>query len=182
MTLPAEKIGAPRVSIEMVREAGAWSESAVAAAERGVVAVLDAEVAEIALLSAFDRLSIELVFADDALLRDLNRDFRGKDRATNVLSFESGLLDGAAGPLPNGVAPSLGEVIIAWETAAREAVDENKSVDDHVCHLAVHGTLHLLGYDHEVETEAEAMEARERELLASLGIADPYATSDGTAQ
>jgi probable rRNA maturation factor len=151
--------------IEVTVEAHAWR-TAVTEPEqlcrRTVSAVLAREV------SAPVELSVLL--ADDRRVAALNRDYRGKDRPTNVLSFP------AQGPsLTDAAAPRLlGDVVVALETTRREAVAQGRSVADHVAHLVVHGTLHLLGYDHEADDEAEMMEAREIELLAGLGIADPY--------
>lgn len=105
---------------------------------------------------------VSVLLADDARLQALNRDWRAVDRPTNVLSF------------PSGDAPFLGDLALALETARAEAAAEGKPLDHHLSHLLVHGTLHLLGYDHEEDAAAEAMESRETELLAALGIADPY--------
>jgi probable rRNA maturation factor len=114
--------------------------------------------------------SLAILLADDAALQRLNRAFRGKDKPTNVLSFP-------AAPMPGNEA-FLGDIAIAFDTLAREAIDEGKSLSDHLAHLVVHGVLHLLGEDHETPEEAEAMEAEERRILAGLGIADPYAMSE----
>ena len=113
---------------------------------------------------------ISVLLCDDAAIRTLNRQWRGQDKPTNVLSF----------PTPDE-APSdtpLGDIAIAYETVAREAAEEGKLLDHHFIHLTVHGTLHLLGFDHETEAEAEEMEATERRILHTLGIADPYANAD----
>jgi probable rRNA maturation factor len=107
-----------------------------------------------------------IVLCDDAEIRRLNRAFRGKDKATNVLSFPAAQSSGYGG--------HLGDIAIAFETVAREASAEGKSATAHLSHMAVHGYLHLAGYDHEDDADAEAMEAMEREVLASLGIEDPY--------
>jgi probable rRNA maturation factor len=107
--------------------------------------------------------------------RELNRRWRGKDSATNVLSFPA--QDFEAGPVsmpPRRLSLPLGDVVLAFETVAAEAAAQGKSLDDHAAHLIVHGILHLLGLDHAAEEEAEAMEAMERAALAALGIADPY--------
>lgn len=104
------------------------------------------------------------LFANDAALRDLNRRFRGLDRPTNVLSFPAGRDDGF-----------LGDVAIAYETCAREAEDLRLAFRDHAAHLIVHGLLHLAGFDHQEETEAERMESLETRILATIGVADPYA-------
>lgn len=107
---------------------------------------------------------VSVLLADDAALRALNRDWRGKDKQTNVLSF----------PAPQG-GEVLGDIALAAETVAAEAQAQGKAFSAHMAHLLAHGFLHLLGYDHEIEAEAEAMEARERVILASLGLPDPYA-------
>jgi probable rRNA maturation factor len=107
---------------------------------------------------------LAVTFTDDAHIRVLNRQFRRKDRPTNVLSFPAG---------PAGSA-LLGDIVIAEETVAREAKEQGISRNDHLIHLIVHGFLHLLGHDHEVEAEAIAMERLETAILCSIGIADPY--------
>lgn len=116
---------------------------------------------------------LSLILTDDAEQRRLNRDWRGIDRPTNVLSFaiwEPGALPPPGAPL------LLGDVVLALETVAREAEEQRKPFADHFSHLVVHGVLHLLGYDHQTEFEANAMEALETAILASLGVADPYST------
>jgi probable rRNA maturation factor len=107
-----------------------------------------------------------ILLADDARLRELNRNFRGKDQATNVLSFPS---NGEH----NGVR-FFGDVALGFETLVREAAGEGKRVDAHLSHLAAHGVLHLLGFDHENDRDAKAMETKETEILARLGFPDPY--------
>jgi len=109
-----------------------------------------------------------IVFTNDAEQQRLNRDYRGKDASTNVLSFPIGDATPGGGPM------ILGDVVLAFETVAREAAEQNKPLADHLRHLVVHGVLHLLGFDHESDAEAEVMEAREREILAGLGVPDPY--------
>ena len=112
--------------------------------------------------------TVSLLLGDDAALTALNREFRSKDGPTNVLSFPP-----AEGPgAPEGF---LGDIALAAETIAAEANSQGKRFEDHAAHLAVHGFLHLLGYDHDDSATAEAMEARERAILMSIGIADPYA-------
>ena len=111
---------------------------------------------------------ISLMLSDDAAIRALNRAWRGQDKPTNVLSFPASTPAGAPGPRP------LGDIALAFETVASEAEAEGKALADHAAHLIVHGVLHLLGYDHETETDAEVMEALEIKALARLGIADPY--------
>lgn len=109
--------------------------------------------------------AVSLLLGDDAALQALNKSWRGKDKPTNVLSF----------PAPNGQGGELGDIALAAETVAAEAAEQGKSFEAHMAHLLVHGFLHLVGYDHEQDEEAERMEARERVILAELGYADPYA-------
>jgi probable rRNA maturation factor len=114
-------------------------------------------------------LAIRIVGAREG--RALNRHYRGKDYATNVLSFPAELPDG----LPEGVRlPLLGDLVICAPVVAREAKEQRKPVAAHYAHLTVHGALHLLGWDHEDPREAECMEQLEREILAGLGLPDPY--------
>ncbi|MGM0692975.1 MAG: rRNA maturation RNase YbeY [Pseudomonadota bacterium] len=110
-------------------------------------------------------------FVDDAESQALNRDYRGVNKPTNVLSFPF--------QSPPGITLSLlGDLVICHPVVMREAGEQDKSLHAHYAHMVVHGTLHLLGHDHQEDTEAEAMEAIEREVLASLGIPDPYAPSN----
>ena len=104
---------------------------------------------------------------DDADIRTLNRTWRDRDAATNVLAFAI-----SEAPVSAGI---LGDVVVAFGTCAREARDQEKSLADHLSHLVVHGTLHLLGFDHTEDDAAEVMEGLERAVLAGLGVADPYA-------
>jgi probable rRNA maturation factor len=111
--------------------------------------------------------AVTVVVDDDARIRALNKLWRGFDKPTNVLSF----------PAPDtqpGPERPLGDIAISYETAAREAVAEDKSFADHMAHLSVHGFLHLLGYDHESDEDAEEMEGLERVILARIGVSDPY--------
>jgi probable rRNA maturation factor len=116
---------------------------------------------------------LAVMLTDDAGIRALNGNWRGIDKPTNVLSFP------ALQPTRLGGADDaprmLGDIAIAYETTRKEADDEHKPFDHHLSHLAVHGFLHLIGYDHENDDDAEAMESLEREILAQLGIPDPYA-------
>jgi probable rRNA maturation factor len=112
---------------------------------------------------------VGIVLGDAAAQRQLNRAYRGQDTATNVLAFPLG--DAAA---PAGAPVLLGDVVLAFETVAREAAEQAKPLADHLRHLIVHGVLHLLGFDHENDTDAAMMEAREVEILQVLGVPDPY--------
>jgi probable rRNA maturation factor len=132
--------------------------------------VLVAGSLQAALDESGDRLAegaeVSLLFCDDAAIRELNRQFRGQDKPTNVLSFP--------GPEPLEAALFLGDIAIAFETVAHEAQEQGKSLEQHCRHMIVHGFLHLLGYDHEDDEEAEAMEAMEIRILRRLGVDDPY--------
>ena len=123
-----------------------------------------------------DGAEIAVMLTDDAGIRRLNGEWRGKDKATNVLSFPTPEVARAGGE------PHLGDIAIAFETVEREALSEDKTFENHLMHLAVYGTLHLLGYDHEVAEEAEEMEAMERTVLASIGVPDPYAETEPVHQ
>ena len=122
--------------------------------------------------AAVTEVSVRIV--DEGESRELNERFRGKDGATNVLSFPADNVDSPE--LPVGVPRSLGDIVICGPVVEREAGEQQKTAADHWAHMLVHGTLHLLGYDHEVSEEAEAMESMERQILAARGVADPYAT------
>ncbi len=118
---------------------------------------------------------ISVVLCDDEFIRTLNRDYRQKDKPTNVLSFPQ--TDFRKGEKPGNPAP-LGDLILAYPTIAREAEEQKKSFQSHFTHLIVHGTLHLLGYDHETADEAEEMEGIEIIALKELGIENPYSDAD----
>jgi probable rRNA maturation factor len=120
---------------------------------------------------------VSVVLADDATVHALNRDYRGHDKPTNVLSFAN-LEDAEAPEAPAGEPVLLGDVVLARETVLGEAAEQGKRAEHHLSHLCVHGLLHLLGYDHLAEADAAAMEDLERRILDRLGIADPYAISD----
>jgi probable rRNA maturation factor len=121
-------------------------------------------------------LEISLVLASDLAVQELNRDWRGQDKPTNVLSFAT--QDDDEAPVVIGAPVLLGDVVMAFGTCEREARDQGKSLAHHAAHLVVHGVLHLLGYDHEDdEQEAEEMEQLETAILARFAIADPYAPS-----
>ena len=142
--------------IEVEVDDEAWSEAVA-----DVVAVVE-RAASVALGDTAG--DVVVLLADDAHVQQINGRFRDKNRPTNVLSF----------PAPDSARPHLGDLILAYGVCAAEAVEQGKSLSDHLSHLIIHGVLHLLGHDHEIDDEAEAMEAEERRLLASLGIADPY--------
>jgi len=156
------------ITVELIEPSPRWRERLPRRRALCIAAV------EAALAAARPRLTrhteVSVVLADDALIRRLNRQWRRIDQATDVLSFP--VVDEEPPPR----APFLmGDVVLAFETVAREAQEQGKSLADHMRHLVVHGVLHLMGYDHEAPEEAERMEALETEVLARLGVADPYA-------
>ncbi|GAB4360454.1 MAG: rRNA maturation RNase YbeY [Oricola sp.] len=157
------------IAIDVGVAAGNWpgAEALEALAGRAV----GSAVARLGLGDAQSELSI--VFTDDAAMRQLNAEWRGIDKPTNVLSFPA--LDLAPGDAPG---PLLGDIVVAYETVVREAALEGKAFDAHLLHLIVHGFLHLLGYDHENDAEADEMEAAERAILADIGVPDPYSVHD----
>jgi probable rRNA maturation factor len=117
---------------------------------------------------------VSVLLCDDETIAGLNTHWRGQEKPTNVLSFP-------APPLKRGEPGEdvpLGDIVIAYETLTREAAENGKTASDHLSHLVVHGFLHLLGYDHHMDEEAERMERLERDILARIGIADPYAACD----
>lgn len=154
--------------IEIEVEADDW-----AAALPDVEAVV-----EQAATAALGRIEGDIVvlLTDNAAVRDLNARFRDKDKPTNVLSFPAPEL-----PELLGAAPHLGDIVLAYGVCADEAVAQKKTLADHLSHLVVHGVLHLLGRDHEDDAEAEEMEAEEREILAGIGVTDPYAADAESA-
>jgi probable rRNA maturation factor len=118
-----------------------------------------------------DKRSVDVLLTSDSEIQILNAEWRNNDKATNVLSFPSPKM-----PVPEGEVAHLGDIVLAWETVAQEADLAAKTLADHVTHLVVHGTLHLLGLDHVDDAEADEMEAKEKRILAGLGLADPYTT------
>ena len=157
---------------EVLVVAGGWQDQpdAEAAIHRAIAAA-----AEIADADVGDA-ELAVMLTDDSGIRTLNSNWRGIDKPTNVLSFPALQPTGAGGP--DDAPRMLGDIAIAYETTRREADEEKKPFDHHLSHLAVHGFLHLIGYDHEKDDEAEAMEALETEILAQLGIPDPYTDRD----
>jgi probable rRNA maturation factor len=149
--------------------------------EPGAEAVIQRAVAAAAEMVDADIGEAELavMLTDDAGIRTLNSNWRGIDKPTNVLSFPALPPTGPGGP--EDAPRMLGDIAIAYETTRKEADDEQKPFDHHLSHLAVHGFLHLIGYDHEKDDDAEAMETLEQEILAQLGIPDPYVDRDPDA-
>jgi probable rRNA maturation factor len=159
-TLPVTEILVVAACWQDAPEADAVIQRAIAAAAESV----DADVGEA---------ELAVMLTDDSGIRTLNGNWRGIDEPTNVLSFPALQPVGARKP---GDAPRmLGDIAIAYQTMRREADEERKPFNHHLSHLAVHGFLHLIGYDHENDADADAMESLEIEILARLGIPDPYA-------
>jgi probable rRNA maturation factor len=156
------------IETDIAIETGHWASIELDDLVRRAVAAAHLE-SRVTLAAAAE---VSLLFCDDARIRELNRDWRQIDKPTNVLSFP------ASDPLRLTQAPLLGDIAIAFETVERESVDERKEFVDHLSHMIVHGFLHLVGFDHETESDAERMEATERRALARLGIADPYAATE----
>lgn len=147
------------LEIEAVVEADGWEAALGEAPEELALRVVRAAAAGETKLGA-----VSVLFSDDAAVRVLNRTWRDRDAATNVLSF----------PAPDGFG-MLGDIALALETLTTEAAAQGKTLSAHTSHMIAHGFLHLLGHEHDQDDAAEAMEARERAILATLGLPDPYA-------
>lgn len=163
------------IQIELTREEP-WPDTdwAALASRAADAAINRTPHGELATTPAAVELSVRLTSDDEA--QALNRQYRGKDKPTNVLSFpmiQPDLLDTVTQNSDDGEV-LLGDIVLAHGVCIAEAADRGVSLDEHVTHLMVHGVLHLLGYDHQADGEAEAMEAIERDALAALGLADPY--------
>lgn len=169
--MPTLEVAAPAVTADILIEAGDWPDEALLRplVDRAIEATLAALCPDLS-----PSAEVSLVFTDDAHMRALNRRYRGKDSATNVLSFP------AAPVGRRQLGPLLGDIVLAFQTVAGEAAAGRLALDAHATHLIVHGFLHLLGYDHEDDDAAAVMEGLETAILASLGIADPHcAATDG---
>ena len=167
-----------RAPIDIVISSPRWKTQA------GATAAVRKAVAAAAQATSTSRAGLAIVLTDDSAIRALNRHWRGFDTPTNVLSFPASPVPPAgrgrtAGGRQRSIAKDLdhhiGDVVIAFQTVAREAKAQDKPFRDHLTHLAVHGYLHLLGYDHETDADAERMERLEARILARLGVPDPYA-------
>ena len=155
------------LQVDIGVDAPAWRQ--IANLEHLVEAAIRAVLRDEGLEDARD-CEVSVLLCDDAKIRDLNKLWRGIDQPTNVLSFPA---DDVAEEFS-----LFGDLAIAFETTAREAQEEGKTLEAHLSHLVVHGFLHLLGHDHEEDEEAEEMEAAERRILSALGLEDPYAGSE----
>jgi probable rRNA maturation factor len=174
---PSRSSGDPSLEIEIVRHSPIWdsievSDDALSRAARAAFAASSA--------GRDEPCEATLVLTDDVEMRELNRIWRGKDSSTNVLSFPAGGPVGEA----HGAPSPLGDIVLAGETVIEEAKRKGIPAADHATHLVVHGMLHLLGFDHERDADAERMETVETKVLAGLDIADPYAEDalPGTAE
>lgn len=158
-------------SLEIVHEAGDWTiRGASDQVIRGAVTALSQH-RDVDSRGGL----VALLLTDDAHIRAINAQWRGKDQATNVLSFPS-----APQPRARLSAPFLGDVVLATETLHREAKADGIPLEHHLQHLVIHGILHLLGYDHETDADAEVMERIEIETLAAIGVENPYDDANGT--
>jgi probable rRNA maturation factor len=170
----SSKVRAARILVDVERHAVGWKRHpriAIALRRAAVAAVRGAE------LTVAEEVMLSVSLADDATVRAANRNWRAKDKPTNVLSFPAVVPDKVAGAPFTGPV-FLGDVILALETVETEALEQEKSLVDHATHMVVHGVLHLLGFDHMTASDAERMEETERRVLATLGISDPYAGTE----
>jgi probable rRNA maturation factor len=165
--------GAPAIAIDILVEAGDWPPKPRlrALARRAVAAAAKRAAPPLA-----PDCEVSLLFTDDRRMQDLNAHYRGKNRPTNVLSLP------AAPVAPGLLGPALGDIVLAEETIRGEAEAGGLAFEHHLTHLIVHGFLHLVGYDHVVESEALVMEGLEAAILGDLGIADPYAATGAADQ
>jgi len=154
------------MTIDILVESDLWGDPEALRADVETTVAMAAEMADAEITEAAE---LSLVLTDDASIRVVNRDHRGLDKPTNVLSFPQD------DPDADAYGPLLGDIVVAHETVVREAIDDDISFRAHFLHMIVHGFLHLVGYDHMNDDEAEEMEGLETAILARLGIADPYA-------
>jgi probable rRNA maturation factor len=151
----------PALTIDVIVSSALWKDAGK------LKATVRRAVARAAAAQSTRSAELAIVLTDDSAIRALNRDWRGVDKATNVLAF----------PTKNAAANHLGDIVLAFETIAREARSERKPLAHHLAHLAVHGFLHLVGYDHARPKDALEMERTERKILRRLAIPDPYRTT-----
>ena len=163
---PAPERRAAALQIDIQAQSPLWEAQPLAGQT-----VRDAVIAAASALSTAGS-EVSIVLTDNSTIRTLNRDWRGIDKPTNVLSFP------AAGQKAGENARLLGDIIIAYETLERECDDENRIFLHHLAHLAVHGFLHLIGYDHQTDTQAEEMEGLESKIMTRLNMPDPYLSRD----
>ena len=176
-----KRAGGPGLKIDVLVESDHWqnagaTKTIIRRALKHAAATLSTKTAELA-----------IVLTDDAAIRKLNRNWRGVDAATNVLAFpaRSGAprnANNSRTQLRTQLANHLGDIVLAYETIEREARRDGKSFDHHLAHLAVHGFLHLLGYDHLNDAQARRMETTEQTILRHLAMPDPYCAARPTLQ
>jgi len=164
---PMTASGLPALEVLMVADCWQLEEDAEPVIHRAISAA-----AEFVAAGVGDS-ELAIMLTDDTGIRTLNKNWRGIDKPTNVLSFPALQPSGPRGP--TDPPRMLGDIAIAYQTTRREADEEQKPFDHHLSHLLIHGFLHLIGYDHEKDRQAETMEELEREILSQLGIPDPYA-------
>ena len=169
-TRPRKRAAASRVGVAVMVRSARWRKRPAA---KNIVKSAVEAAAKAVSTRPFE---LAIVLSDDSAIRSLNRQWRGKNAPTNVLSFPA-VTAGKGRSAP----PYVGDVVIAYQTTAREAAAEGKPFNHHLAHLAIHGFLHLLGYDHENDRDADAMERLERRILKRIGVADPYAIRDAEA-
>lgn len=162
MSKAAGKTGAPAVSVDIRIESDLWD------AEPEAETILRAAIAAAAAHSTSAG-EVSILLTDDSAVRELNRQWRGIDKPTNVLSFPAPETPAATG--------LLGDIVIAYETLVRECADENREFAHHLSHLTVHGYLHLVGYDHQTDAEADAMESLESQIMMRMDMPDPWLDS-----
>jgi probable rRNA maturation factor len=176
MTAASPRVAPSGVTVDVLSESPLWE------AEPGAEAIVRRAISQAAAATnaaapaAIPATEVAVLLCDDAMIAALNAQWRGRAEPTNVLSFPAPPAGGASASESSAI--HLGDIAIACETVRREAGEQGLTVSAHLTHLAVHGFLHLLGYDHQTDGEAERMEGLEREILASLGISDPYAPHD----
>ncbi|HLJ65326.1 MAG TPA: rRNA maturation RNase YbeY [Stellaceae bacterium] len=172
-TVPLTK---PPMTITVLASGSAWQGHVPTArriCRKAARGALDAAWTHASFLTTSSAAELTVVLAGDEVVRTLNRQWRGEDKATNVLAFEA--RDTTS---PKEAPRYIGDVVLAFETVTAEAAAQGKKFEDHLAHLVVHGVLHLLGFDHEKEEDAHAMEALEIKILARLGIGNPYAAAE----
>jgi probable rRNA maturation factor len=170
----ARKRGKPKPidpAVDVMVQSRRWT------AQPRAASIVRKAIAAAAKAASTRRAELAIVLTDDSAIQALNREWRGHDAPTNVLSFPAQQQTRAQ----RGAPVALGDIVIAYQTTAREAVSEGKPFRNHLAHLAIHGFLHLLGYDHETDGEADAMERLEVRILKRIDVPDPYAFRDAEA-
>lgn len=167
--MPTKNLNA--LQIDVIFDSPEWAKSKLSARKR-ITDVLDLTWGKVPKRPKGILPELTVTLTDDAAIKILNRDYRDKDKATNVLSFP--MWDTMSEIPPNAGAIPLGDIIIAFETIKREAIEQHKTLPDHFTHMLIHGFLHLLGYDHMNDKDAKSMESLEIKILKELSIANPY--------